>query len=158
MRSSRAILRNRRAEARVLQAAWSKEERYYIAERGYRLYCEGRLPEAGILFEGLVALDPGDAYCHKALAAIHICLGRPELAIQHLDLAIARDRHDAGALAARCEALIIVLDLDSARRDLDSLASIPHGAEDARRLELCLQHSKRSIGAPASQLPASPPR
>jgi hypothetical protein len=55
---------------RVLLAGWSQEEIYYIAERAYRLYLQGRLREAAILFAGLIAIDPENAYCRRALASI----------------------------------------------------------------------------------------
>lgn len=53
---------------------WSREERYYIAERAYRLYLEGFLREAALLFAGLVSIDPNDAYCRQALATIRTAL------------------------------------------------------------------------------------
>jgi Flp pilus assembly protein TadD len=135
----------------VLLPTWSREDRYYIAERAYRLYTEGRLSEAAILFEGLADIDPEDAYSRKALAAISIRLGRPELGIQHLDAAITRDPRDAEALAARCEVLVAMRDLDSARRDLNLLKHHPAGLAHVRRLELCLRQSD-------SQLPPGSPR
>jgi Flp pilus assembly protein TadD len=135
----------------VLLPTWSREDWYYIAERAYRLYSEGRVPEAAVLFEGLAAIDPDDAYSRKALAAISIRLGRPEFAIQHLDAVIASDRSDAEALAARCEVLIAMRELDLARRDLNALERLPAGLANVRRLEMCLRQS-------ASQLPAGTPR
>ena len=77
-------------------------EIYYVAERGYRLY-EGRLREAAILFEGLIVIDPENAYCRKALAAISIGLGQHWLAVRQLSAIIARDPLDTDALARRCE-------------------------------------------------------
>jgi Flp pilus assembly protein TadD len=115
---------------------WSREEVHYIAERGYQLYREGLFRYAGILFEGLLAIDPEDAYCRRALAAIDISLGRHQLAVRHLSEIIARDRSDVSALAARCEALMATGDVIAARRDLDSLAALPGGTVHAHRLRL----------------------
>ena len=39
------------------EPAWTREEIYYIAERAHRLYRQGRFHDAGILFEGLTAVD-----------------------------------------------------------------------------------------------------
>jgi tetratricopeptide (TPR) repeat protein len=143
----------------VLIPAWSREEVYCIAERGYRLYGEGRLREAGILFEGLIAIDPENAYCRKALAAISIRLGRQELAIRHLAAIIARDSHDTDALARRCEVWMTMGDLAAARHDLDSLEALPDGAQHARRLKLqFLQRSEFEPPTVVPQLPARPPR
>jgi predicted Zn-dependent protease len=130
-----------------------------VAERGYLLYREGRLREAGILFQGLIVIDPENAYCRRALAAISIRLGWRRPAIRHLSVLIARDRLDAEAIAARCEALIAEGDLAAARRDLDSLAALPAGVENARRLRLqLLQQSELAPGAAAPQLQARAPR
>jgi len=56
---------------------WSQEELYYIAERAYRLQCEGWLHEAEILFAGLSAVVPSDAYYRRALAAVRSRLAAP---------------------------------------------------------------------------------
>jgi predicted Zn-dependent protease len=113
---------------------WLSEEVQYVAERGYRLYSEGRLREAAILFKGLVVVDPGNAYCRKALAAISISLGEHGLAARQLSHVLARDPLDVDALARRCETLMAAGDLAAARRDLDALAALPTGVEHARRL------------------------
>jgi tetratricopeptide (TPR) repeat protein len=120
--------------------SWSRDEIYYIAERGYRLYSEGQLHQAAILFEGLIAIDPENAYCRKALGTLGIALGQYRQAVVHLAVAIARDRMDADALAARCEALMAMGDLAAAQRDLASLAVLADGAEHARRLKLQFLH------------------
>jgi hypothetical protein len=143
----------------VRKNPWSREEIYCVSERGYRLYREGRVVEAGILFEGLMVIDPENAYCRKALAAISIRLGRQDLAIRHLSAIIARDPLDVDALARRCEMWIILGDLAAAGRDLDSLTALPGGSEHAGRLRLQLLHrteSKPGSGVP--QLPAGPSR
>lgn len=139
---------------------WSSEEVHYVAERGYRLYMEGRLREAAALFTGLVVVDPGNAYCRKALAAICVGLGEHRLAARHLSVILACDPRDVDALALRCEAMLAAGDLSAARRDFDSLASLPSGFEYARRLRMQLGtaagiHEK----APeSSQLPPGPLR
>src|SRR5262249_13172607 len=123
-------------KAPMLLPGWSREEVYYIAERGYRLYQQGRLLEAGILFEGLAVIDPEDAYSRKALAAIHIRLGRPDISIRPLSTISAGCRLDADVLARRCEALMAAGDLVAAQQDLDILSKSAAGAESARRLSL----------------------
>jgi tetratricopeptide (TPR) repeat protein len=139
---------------------WSREEIYYIAERGYRLYSQGRLREAAILFEGLIVIDPENAYCRKALAAIGIGLGQHWLAVRQLSTIIARDRFDIDALAGRCEALMATGDFAGARRDLESVAALPAGVENARRLRLqFLQQSEFAPNPPKpSQLLPGPSR
>jgi tetratricopeptide (TPR) repeat protein len=132
---------------------WTHEEIYYVAQRGHRLYREGRLGEAAVLFEGLIAIDPDNAYCRKALAAICLRLERYDAAVIHLDAVLALSPRDVDALAGRCEALIATRDLVSARRDLECLTAIPGGVADVRRLRLKLSRQSDA----ASQLPAGPP-
>jgi tetratricopeptide (TPR) repeat protein len=144
----------------VLLDGWSREEVHYIAERGYRLYQEGRLREAAILFAGLIVIDPEDAYCRKALAAISRGLGHHGLAVRHLSVVIERNRKDMDALAGRCEALLAMGDLDAAQRDLNSLAMLAGGSQRVRRLRLQFPAGLgfATNDQKGSQLPAGPLR
>lgn len=143
-----------------MPAMWSREEVYFVAERGYRLYAEGHLHQAAILFEGLIAIDSENTYCRKALGAIALALGQAGLAAGHFGAIIAHDRLDIDALAGRCEALIAIGDLAAAQRDLASLAVLPGGAEHARRLKLQFQQRPDfpATSSQAPQLPSEAPR
>jgi tetratricopeptide (TPR) repeat protein len=142
----------------ALLTEWTREEIYYVAQRGYRLYREGRLREAAILFEGLTIIDPENAYCRKALAAICIRLNQYGAAAAHLDAVLARNHFDREALAGRCEALIGMHEFAAARRDLEVLAELPSGGDDARRLRLQLPRDFQTPPSAASpQLPAAAP-
>jgi len=55
--------------SRDLSSDWSLDELYYIAERAYALYLQGCWEQASILFAGLHAIAPQDAYVQRALAA-----------------------------------------------------------------------------------------
>jgi len=48
----------------------SKQEQYEMAKAGHRHFKQGKLDSARKIFEGLVALDPRDAYFHMTLGAI----------------------------------------------------------------------------------------
>ena len=139
---------------------WSREEIYFVAERGYRLYLEGQFHPAAILFEGLSSIDPKNAYCRKALGVIAIAMGQSRLAVAHFSAVIAHDRLDLDALAGRCEALLAAGDLPAARRDLASVAVMPGGASHARRLTLQFQQQSEFPTGPSqsSQLPSEAPR
>jgi len=143
-----------------MSANWSQEEIYFIAERGYRLYLQGQLQDAAILFAGLIAIDSENAYCRKALGAIATALGQAQLAVAHFGMVIAHDRLDIDALAGRCEALLTIGDPAAAQRDLASLAGLPGGVEHARRLTLLFQQQSEFPGksSQASQLPSGAPR
>jgi predicted Zn-dependent protease len=135
------------------EPVWTREEVYYIAERAHRLYRQGRYHDAGILFDGLTAVDPENLYCRKALAAVYMVLKEHGAAVQHLNAILVRDRHDAEALAGRCEALIALKDLAAARRDLQSLSALPNGLENARRLRLLFDQADLAPRARSQQLP-----
>jgi predicted Zn-dependent protease len=135
------------------EAEWSREEIYYIAERAHHLYRQGRFDDAGILFEGLTAIDPENMYCRKAMAAVHVALKEYGSALRHLTAVLSRDRFDAVALAGRCEALIAMKDLAAARGDLQRLSALPAGLENSRRLRLLLYQAELASDAPSQQLP-----
>ena len=48
----------------------TKADQYKLAEKGHQLLEEGKLDDAKIVFEGLLALDPYDAYYLTALGSI----------------------------------------------------------------------------------------
>ena len=48
----------------------TKEQQHEMAKLGHRVLRQGKLDEAKTVFEGLVALDPHDAYFHLALGSI----------------------------------------------------------------------------------------
>jgi predicted Zn-dependent protease len=135
---------------------WTREEIYHVADRAYRLYREGRLRDARILFEGLIAIDPENTYCPKALAAICMGLQQYAGALRHLDTVLARDPFDPQALAGRCEALIAMRDLATARLALESLSALPAHVRDERRLRMLLEQAEKASGV--RQLPAGAPR
>jgi tetratricopeptide (TPR) repeat protein len=137
----------------VQREEWSREEIYYIAERAHHLYRQGRFDDAGILFEGLTAIDPENMYCRKALAAVYVALKEYGSALRHLTAVLSRDRFDPEALAGRCEALIAMKDLAAARRDLRLLSAIPAGFENSRRLRLVLDQAELATGSRSQQLP-----
>jgi tetratricopeptide (TPR) repeat protein len=135
------------------EPVWTREEVYYIAERAHRLYRQGRFHDAGILFEGLTAIDPENVYCRKALAAICMALREHGAAVRHLNAILLRDRFDGEALAGRCEALIAMKELAAARRDFQSLSTLPAGFENVGRLRLLLDQAELAPGARSQQLP-----
>jgi tetratricopeptide (TPR) repeat protein len=140
------------------EAGWSREEIYYISERAHHLYRQGRFDDAGILFEGLTAIDPENVYCRKALAAVYMALKEYGIALRHLSAVLSRDRFDTEALAGRCEALIAMKELAPARRDLHSLSALPAGLEHTCRLRLLFEQAELASRARSQQLPDGGPR
>lgn len=97
--------------------SWRDEELFLIAERGHLLHQQGRLQEAAVLFEGLLAIDPRNRYCAHALAVIRMKTGRAEDAVTLLDRQLAIQPNDDDTRIVRCEALIECGRLDEARNE-----------------------------------------
>ncbi len=74
-----------------------------IAKVGCDLAEAGRLEEARILFEGLVAGNPKDAAAHAALGSVYQRLGRTEDALTEYSAALERDPGNPVALVNRGE-------------------------------------------------------
>lgn len=134
----------------TLASGWSPEDVYLIAARAHALLEQGRLHEAAALFEGLVAIDPGNLYCRHALAAVYLSIGAPKLAIEQLSSALLHSPDDAETLARRCEALLATGETARAEADLAALRR-NGGAGQIARLEARLAVVRRASKSP--QLP-----
>src|SRR3954463_4223708 len=66
----------------------SEEELYAIASQGYYLFLQGKAEPARVLFEGLVAIDPRNAYYYRALGAIYWRLKEAQKALRQFTYAI----------------------------------------------------------------------
>jgi predicted Zn-dependent protease len=96
------------------------------------------LREAIILFEGLVAVDPENAYCRNALAALLLALDEPQRALEQLQVAMRLDSGDMQARQRRCEALLQIGETSAAAEELAFLKSMLP-IRETRRLELRLE-------------------
>lgn len=99
---------------------WTTEEMRLVADLGYALAEQGREQEALTIFEGLTALAPATAYFQAALGALRLRLGEPQLAVGHLDAALATDPHNISALVNRGEACLQLGEYAAATRDLEA--------------------------------------
>jgi tetratricopeptide (TPR) repeat protein len=77
-----------------------------IASLAVRLYEQGRAPEARIVFEGLIALDPNLYLGHAALGAMDLNEGRLDSAVAHLTKAIELNPDDPSVHANLGEVLL----------------------------------------------------
>ena len=100
---------------------WTDQDIYLIAERAHALYLQGRYREAAIIFEGLVAVAPENAYCREALAALYLLLDQPERALAQLNDLLARQPGHVTARARRCEAWLRTGRAEEARRDFERI-------------------------------------
>lgn len=79
------------------------DEARKLARLGHELFGRGRLHDARILFEGMCALNPLDAYPHQILGAIAERERRREEAERHYDLCLGIHGRNAWVLARRGE-------------------------------------------------------
>ena len=94
------------------------EELYAVAIQGYNLFLEGRANDARVMFEGLVSLDPHNAYYHRALGMIYWQLKEPQKALRQIDFAIRVDPTEIASYLSRAEIYVANQHFDLARQDL----------------------------------------
>lgn len=68
-------------------AVWTDVDVYLVATRAYDFAMQGRYKEAVVLFDGLLAVAPGNLYVRRSLAAVHLKNGNPLEALSVLDQA-----------------------------------------------------------------------
>lgn len=103
-----------------------------VAVFGHGLYEQGRLNEARVVFEGLVAMEPPEAFPYTVLGAIFLAQQDVHRALALFEAALELDGDDVAALVYRGE---IRLRLGQRTRALDdlrrALATDPEGPEGA---------------------------
>jgi predicted Zn-dependent protease len=107
-----------------MQSEWTQDEIYLLIERGYALYQQGCYQEAGIIFAGVTAADPGNTYSRNALATVYIAMGESQNAIRELSLLLAQEPANEDLLARRCEAYCQAGNWAQASEDLAILRRI----------------------------------
>jgi Flp pilus assembly protein TadD len=128
----------------------SKEEQYKIAEVGYRFFTEGKLDNARKVFEGLIALDPRDAYFNTVLGSIAQQKGELERAEQLYTRALQINPFSAVAYANRGEVRLLRGNLLEAAKDLKRALE-----EDPQAREKATQRAKFTIKAVLTQIEAT---
>ncbi len=96
----------------------SEEELYAIANQGYFLFLQGKTEPARVLFEGLVAVDPKNAYYYRALGAIYWRLREPQKALKQFTYAIRVSPRDMSSYVNRAEVYVAQKQWKSAKDDL----------------------------------------
>lgn len=127
------------------ETGWTSEEIYLLAERGYGFYRQGHYEEAAVVFEALTELDPMNAYCRTALAAVCLAMGHPQRAVNELSFVLNRNPADHEARARRCEAYCELKSWNEARQDL---AILQRNGEQhhARRLGWRMEAERAAAG------------
>lgn len=121
------------------QTTWAEvegmtfEEAKAIAQVGCDLAAAGRLDEARIVFEGLVAMNPKDSAAHAALGTVYQKLGRIDDAVAEYSTAISGDARNPIALANRGELLLKAGDRKGFTDLAQAVEADPHGETPAGR-------------------------
>ncbi len=105
-------------------ADWNKDEIRIISEIAYSLAQQGRLSEAIVIFEGLLAVAPATAYFQAALGALYLRLKNADKAIDFLNAALKIEENDLVSLVNRGEAHLLKGDVVEARNDLEKALKI----------------------------------
>ena len=119
-------------------AAMSEQQVAEMALFGHRLFEQGKLREAKIVFEGIVELAVEDAFPHTMLGIIYLSSGDAARALALFEAALALDPGDVAARVYRAE---IRLKCGKVRQALEELGKIAREcpkddpfAERARKL------------------------
>lgn len=105
-------------------ANWDKDEIRIISEVAYSLAQQGRLREAIVLFEGLLAVAPATAYFQSALGALFLRSKNYPKAIEYLDAALNVEPGNIISLVNRGEAHLRAGNGSSARNDLEKAVNL----------------------------------
>jgi tetratricopeptide (TPR) repeat protein len=103
---------------------YTEEELYFIAQQGYTLFLNGKIKDAQVIFEGLVAVDPRNDYYYRALGVVYHRLGDAERALRQFTHAITVAPKSAAAYVNRAEVHISRRDYDRALVDLQTAIQV----------------------------------
>ncbi|MBS2030515.1 MAG: tetratricopeptide repeat protein [Deltaproteobacteria bacterium] len=101
-----------------------------MAVTGYTMYEQGQYKQAKVIFDGLSALDPKEAYYRTALGAVHLAEGNLEEALRVLDEAIQLDGKDLAAFVNRGEAHLRKGDIIKAAHDFKKAITLDPTGKD----------------------------
>lgn len=138
-------------------ADWETDEIRIISEIAYTLAQQGRIREAIILFEGLLALAPATAYFQSALGALFLRLKDYPQAVKYLDASLGIEPGEITSLVNRGEAHLRngniqkgISDLETA---LQNAALFPAKQVDVNdETALSLKRARALLKATQSQL------
>ncbi|MBL92025.1 MAG: hypothetical protein CMH56_09490 [Myxococcales bacterium] len=118
-----------------------KEAQYQMANKGHQLLEEGKLDDAKVVFEGLLALDPFDAYFLTALGSIALRTEQYDAADHFYSRALEINPFSIAAWAHRGETRVHKGLLLEASEDLKKAMDLDLQGEDpiAQRARLVAQ-------------------
>jgi Flp pilus assembly protein TadD len=103
---------------------YSEEELYVIAQHGYTLFLNGKVKDAQVVFEGLVAIDPRNDYYYRALGVVYHRQGDAERALRQFTHAITVSPKAPAGYVNRAEVHIARRDFERALADLTTAVQV----------------------------------
>ncbi|MEK7704826.1 MAG: tetratricopeptide repeat protein [Myxococcota bacterium] len=117
----------------------TEDELFSIANQAYLFFLQGKTESARVLFEGLVAVNPRNAYYYRALGAIYWRLKEPQKALRQFTYAIRVAPKDVASYVNRAEVYIAGRQFEEAREDLSA------GLRNAGPLDEALMRKARAM-------------
>lgn len=109
----------------------TEEELYALSNQGYYLFLQGKTEPARVIFEGLVAIEPRNAYYYRALGVIYWQLKEPQKALKQFTYAIRVAPREIASYINRAEVYVALKQFEQARSDLQFAMSNARPFEDA---------------------------
>ena len=104
--------------------SYTREELYAISQHGYTLFLNGKVKDAQVIFEGLVAIDPRNDYYYRALGVVYHRQGDAERALRQFGHAITVAPKSPAGYVNRAEVHISRRDTERALRDLEKAIQV----------------------------------
>ena len=101
-----------------------------LALYGHALYARGRLDEAQVVFESIVAKEPEEAFAYTMLGAIFLAQDDDAKALALFDAALHMDKNDLAALVGRGEIRLRKGQPQAALSDLERAIAADPSARD----------------------------
>lgn len=121
----RAVKKWAKGEATLQEIKnYTAEELYAISSQGYTLFLNGKVRDAQIIFEGLVAIDPRNDYYYRALGVVYHRQGDAERALRQFTHAVTVAPKSAAAYVNRAEVHISRRDTERALADLSTAVQV----------------------------------
>ncbi|MBE2250988.1 MAG: tetratricopeptide repeat protein [Myxococcus sp.] len=110
--------------------AISGPEMLQMALIGFRMYENGKYSEAETIFNGLIALDPREAYYYTALGAVYLAQDEFERAKHNFDTALAFNPKELAAYVNRGEVHLRMGNVMEAATDFKSAVDLDPSGKD----------------------------
>lgn len=120
-----------RGEVTIAELAGiSGPELLEMAVVGFRMYQQGKLEEAKVVFQGLASLEPREAYFATALGAIYLAQEDLQQARKYFDVAIKLNPKDVSAHVNRGEVFLRMGNMDEAAQDFARVLDLDPQSKD----------------------------